>query len=939
MNTKLCWKRGVFVVVAQVVFLFICLVDPSVGQNLAQNQSSQCLDVMSETGNCSQHSEKWTFDRHSNNNNDSNNIEGACVKFVYGGCGASENFFDTELECQQVCLSLVPTPNLEAHPQTVTPMTTTMTGTDNPLASNSPKNWTGTPTHSEATTSSSTTIRFSRNDEGETKEATLSTSLTPSNGNTNSRAPNQPELMGPTSTTSHNDLSQSFTQDRMTNGSTNPTDSDHDQVPTTITKAQTSNEINLEGKSTEASYLMESTTNTSQDVKENHANLIASTVDSLVMENDSTKTASDEIQVEKQPGTLTRSERESTLQEPLNGTISVTTDGLVTTEQQMDPEPQTTFSRKSNERQPEPREETTRDWQRHHSDFENELPSLDLSESQCSGLSTFVAKMFYPLCRRESSVWTFEDGRCMFDRLGGCKFTLNIFQTRQLCEEACVNRTAETAPNSDEKTESNNNRKDVDEDIQDQGGWGHALVHKYHAHRDTDANEVTEPKTNIHVSMTGNTESDLKENEGMARHGNTDRNDNRNFQEYQRYHYMNTGDKDPRNMGAQGLQNFPASQNSIASHSRPLAWSFKSNTEETYPMHDGPDKWPQSYFKYQTDLSKDQRSSFRSDNFEGGDKKDQMNERENSKDMYAGIDSWPPPPPSENINTEDKEKARQRDNLNEKHFDSRTIASSKRQDMDAMNDNPLYNNQFEGPPTFGRTNSYGQNNVRDEMEPQGNDVTQEGKFIKQFTPYKEFERQYERFDNNEQKQLLSQYGQIGHKQQTIQSKDRELADKPQSRLESASQMKYSQPINNKEPIGTSESYQISHDFQVDHTHSDARSYHQQGQPRYSLGDHDQKQYGSREKTGDSGEKYNDGSKSRDSSHEENHALPTDPRPIKRSEVCSEPWSETGLCRGHIQSWTFVNGQCVEFIYGGCGATKNFFQTQLACEAACQQQHD
>lgn len=78
----------------------------------------------------------------------------------------------------------------------------------------------------------------------------------------------------------------------MTNGSTNPTDSDHDQVPTTITKAQTSNEINLEGKSTEASYLMESTTNTSQDVKENHANLIASTVDSLVMENDSTKTAS-----------------------------------------------------------------------------------------------------------------------------------------------------------------------------------------------------------------------------------------------------------------------------------------------------------------------------------------------------------------------------------------------------------------------------------------------------------------------------------------------------------------------------------------------------------------------------------------------------------------------------------------------------------------------
>ncbi|XP_059093602.1 uncharacterized protein LOC131888703 isoform X2 [Tigriopus californicus] len=905
------------------VSLFLSLVQVSVGQDLAQNRSSQCLEVKTEPGNCSQHSEKWTFDRQP-----SNNSGGACVKLIYSGCGASENLFDTELECQEVCLSLMPTPNFEAHPQTVTPMTkTTMTGTDNP-SSLSEKNWTRTTTHSNAaskassmsSTIASPVIRFSRNGEEET---TLSTSLTPSNGNTELRALNQPELMGPTSTTSHNDLSQSSAQDRMTNGSTNPTESDHDQAPTTITKATISNEINLEGNTTVAGDLMESISN-SQEENENHAILTAPTIDSLAVENDSTKTASDQIEAENQAGALTRHERESTLQEPLNGTGTATTDDdLVTTEQQMVPVPPTTFSQESNKRGHEPPDETTKDWQQPlHSDFDNDLLSSELSESQCNGLSTFVAKMFYPLCRRKSSVWTFEDGRCMFDRLGGCKFTLNIFQTRQLCEDACVNpatshRTPETSSNV--KPESNNNRKD-DEDRQDRGGWGHALIHKYHAHRDTDANEVSEPKTNIHVSMTGNTENNHKENQAIsARQGNTDDNDNRNWQEKQLYHYVNTGDKDPRNMGAMGLPKFPASQDSIASNSRPLAWSFNSNTESSAAMHDRPDKLPESGNKYGADFSDDQHSSVQSSSF--SDKKGRMDDRKDSKEMYAGIDHWPPQPSSSSpkaMNSESSEdKQRPSDNLDTRNSVYRTMAASKRQDTDVMNGGyPSRSGQSEGPSTFGSRGRLEQNNFRDEMEPQGNVGIHDDKFSKQFAPYKRLEEPYERFNNNEYK-TPSRYGQSGNKKWRIQSKDMSQHSRGPTRD--------SESISHHQPLESIRGQKNGQNFQTGPSYDDA------------------KPNGSHEKNGDSGEKYHASSKSAGSSQGKEvngDNIRADGRGrIQRSEVCEEPWSETGLCRGFIKSWTFVNGQCVEFIYGGCGATKNFFHTQLACETACQQQHD
>ncbi|XP_033864811.1 amyloid-beta precursor protein-like isoform X1 [Acipenser ruthenus] len=53
------------------------------------------------------------------------------------------------------------------------------------------------------------------------------------------------------------------------------------------------------------------------------------------------------------------------------------------------------------------------------------------------------------------------------------------------------------------------------------------------------------------------------------------------------------------------------------------------------------------------------------------------------------------------------------------------------------------------------------------------------------------------------------------------------------------------------------------------------------------------------------------------------------------EVCSEE-AETGPCRAMLPRWYFdlASGQCVQFIYGGCGGNRNNFETQEYCLSVC-----
>ncbi|XP_041127550.1 amyloid-beta A4 protein-like isoform X1 [Polyodon spathula] len=53
------------------------------------------------------------------------------------------------------------------------------------------------------------------------------------------------------------------------------------------------------------------------------------------------------------------------------------------------------------------------------------------------------------------------------------------------------------------------------------------------------------------------------------------------------------------------------------------------------------------------------------------------------------------------------------------------------------------------------------------------------------------------------------------------------------------------------------------------------------------------------------------------------------------EVCSEE-AVTGPCRAMFPRWYFdlASGQCVQFIYGGCGGNRNNFETQEYCLSVC-----
>jgi hypothetical protein len=42
------------------------------------------------------------------------------------------------------------------------------------------------------------------------------------------------------------------------------------------------------------------------------------------------------------------------------------------------------------------------------------------------------------------------------------------------------------------------------------------------------------------------------------------------------------------------------------------------------------------------------------------------------------------------------------------------------------------------------------------------------------------------------------------------------------------------------------------------------------------------------------------------------------------------------CKGYIKKWTFneTESACASYIYGGCNGTKNLFDTEEECQAAC-----
>ncbi|XP_013110808.2 PI-stichotoxin-She2a-like [Stomoxys calcitrans] len=55
----------------------------------------------------------------------------------------------------------------------------------------------------------------------------------------------------------------------------------------------------------------------------------------------------------------------------------------------------------------------------------------------------------------------------------------------------------------------------------------------------------------------------------------------------------------------------------------------------------------------------------------------------------------------------------------------------------------------------------------------------------------------------------------------------------------------------------------------------------------------------------------------------------------RNDVCSQPLV-IGNCFAAFQRFGFdaSRGQCVQFLYGGCGANANNFETYQQCQATC-----
>uniref|UniRef100_A0A8C4Y0C9 Collagen type VI alpha 3 chain n=1 Tax=Gopherus evgoodei TaxID=1825980 RepID=A0A8C4Y0C9_9SAUR len=64
-----------------------------------------CL-LQKEEGTCRNFTLKWYYDSETK----------SCARFWYGGCGGNENNFNTQKECENVCIPVIPRPGMTAHP-------------------------------------------------------------------------------------------------------------------------------------------------------------------------------------------------------------------------------------------------------------------------------------------------------------------------------------------------------------------------------------------------------------------------------------------------------------------------------------------------------------------------------------------------------------------------------------------------------------------------------------------------------------------------------------------------------------------------------------------------------------------------------------------------------------------------------------------------------
>ena len=59
--------------------------------------------------------------------------------------------------------------------------------------------------------------------------------------------------------------------------------------------------------------------------------------------------------------------------------------------------------------------------------------------------------------------------------------------------------------------------------------------------------------------------------------------------------------------------------------------------------------------------------------------------------------------------------------------------------------------------------------------------------------------------------------------------------------------------------------------------------------------------------------------------------------LSQPSFCRGPPTHPGnYCKAYFESWTYdsAKGQCVLFIYGGCHATKNLFESKEDCYGTC-----
>lgn len=56
----------------------------------------------------------------------------------------------------------------------------------------------------------------------------------------------------------------------------------------------------------------------------------------------------------------------------------------------------------------------------------------------------------------------------------------------------------------------------------------------------------------------------------------------------------------------------------------------------------------------------------------------------------------------------------------------------------------------------------------------------------------------------------------------------------------------------------------------------------------------------------------------------------------RAAACDQPGGEVGPCKALLHAWFFdkMRGACMPYVYGGCQASENHFESQVECEGAC-----